>query len=1268
MHSLLLRQLKRQLGIADEAALRLFLADIQHELAEEGLSPVMRKLAEGFAPLLDRIDSSYEQNTRDLALRDRSLMLSSTELSHINQQVRAEGDRQARLLLQLRQMVGDLLPESDWQRQRDDLGMEGMMDAITRLLRDRQRAQRELEQQKSALDQHAIVSITDQFGIICYANDRFCEISGYSREELIGKSHNIVNSGVHSRSFFQHLWQTIRSGRVWHGDVCNRSRNGQLYWVSATIVPFLDDAGVPYQYVAIRTDITRQKEIEAEIERSRRFLEGVTNAIGEGIYVLDGRGRCTFVNPEAERLLGWESDELIGQLFHDVTHWRHADGRPMPRDACPIMTAVSRGEIYRSDGEFFIRRDGSHFPVAVVSVPLRDGNRIIGSVTAFEDISQRKADLERLRESEERFRQVANTAQEAIITIDEMGLITFWNSAATTIFGYQSEEILGKPLLCLMPEMHHEPHLRGLQRAVKSGRMVHVGETLELPALRNDGTEIAIEVSLSHWQSGGHHFFTGMARDITERRRMLGELAKARDRAEENSRLKSEFLANMSHEIRTPMNAVIGLSHLALQTRLDERQYGYISKIQSSARNLLGIINDILDFSKIEAGRLQVESIPFRLDEVLNQVAAVTAVRAEEKGLELLLSLPADLPVTLMGDPLRIGQVLTNLASNAVKFTEQGEVTLRLRPINRQVDAITLEFAVVDTGIGLSEAQISRLFAAFTQADASTTRKYGGTGLGLAISKQLVALMGGDLSVISQPGVGSTFAFDLTLALSDQVLPRVYDQAQAVRDLRVLVADDRDSAREVLTEMVASFGMRVESVASGKAVLSRLAEVNGHGSSDPFMLLLIDWHMPEMDGLTALKQIDLLDAIAIKPRAILVTAHTEDEVIEHTAVRQIPMLTKPVTPSPLLNTILQLYELPTDARKHDMGYLRDDDAHQGILGAHVLLVEDNAINRQVAGEMLEDLGLTVSYAHHGKEAIEQVMATTYDIVLMDVQMPVMDGYAATHEIRQRYSDAKLPIIALTAHAMSGDRDRCLAAGMNDYLTKPLEPDQLFQMLVRWIEPAQRTTRLPTARTHGESESLLNLPEVDQLSGIGRLRGNHRLYRDLLLRFLHDYQGDVGRVAELPTWEHSAALQWVHGLKGVSATLGMTALAAEAASVENALRSSQSFDAVTLAQLLQRMLLQLSVALGQDRLAAGEQGPHQGEDASTLLALLLPLEPLMHLGDLQVLEQAQQLLDSLTGLGCGDLARQWVRELDNFDFDAALGLYQQICQQLQRSTK
>jgi two-component system sensor histidine kinase/response regulator len=726
------------------------------------------------------------------------------------------------------------------------------------------------------------------------------------------------------------------------------------------------------------------------------------------------------------------------------------------------------------------------------------------------------------------------------------------------------------------------------------------------------------------------------------------ELHLAKQAAEAATKAKSDFLANMSHEIRTPMNAVIGMAHLALRTALTPKQEDYLNKIQRSANSLLGIINDILDFSKIEAGKLHMESVDFGLDEVLDNVATIAGVKAQDKKLEFLMDTAPEVPMALVGDPLRLGQVLTNLCNNAVKFTEAGEIVLATEMVEKDEQWVMLRFSVRDTGIGVTPEQKQKLFEAFTQADSSTTRKFGGTGLGLTISKHLVNMMDGDIWVESEPGKGSNFIFTAKFGLTGRVTGRHLEPSLDLMGMRVLVVDDNSSSREILQTLLASMSFEVSVAASAEEGIAELAKA---AKGRPYQLVVMDWKMPGMDGIEASEIINRHSDIPRKPKIIIVTAYGREELMLRSEKIGVDgFLLKPVSQSMLFDAIMAAFgkEVPELERQARAGTAAAQELDK-IRGAKVLLAEDNAINQQVAQEILENAGLEVSIANNGKEAVAMVKERIYDAVLMDIQMPEMNGFEATREIRkwesvsanadtdvlktrktiEEDSDLKseiegqpsvfspqsselprssvqhqvssiqhpIPIIAMTAHAMAGDRERSLAAGMNDHVTKPIDPGQLFAALQKWIKPAVERIVVPKglpasggspvpdapaqavqAKTNADGlpESL---PGFDLAAGLARLTGNKSLYRKLLLDFGANYGGAAAEIREaLAVKDFNRAHGLVHNLKGLAGNLAAVDLQAAAVAMEKLVKGQAAETASD--KELHRKLTDLQEALGQ----------------------------------------------------------------------------------------
>ncbi|HYD78853.1 MAG TPA: response regulator [Paucimonas sp.] len=635
----------------------------------------------------------------------------------------------------------------------------------------------------------------------------------------------------------------------------------------------------------------------------------------------------------------------------------------------------------------------------------------------------------------------------------------------------------------------------------------------------------------------------------------------ARQRAEEATRAKSEFLANMSHEIRTPMNAVIGLAHLALRTELTPKQKDYVGKIHGAALSLLDIINEILDFSKIEAGRLEVETIPFSLDQVLSNVATVTSQKAADKQLEYLFHVPPAVPRRLMGDPLRLGQVLINLVNNAIKFTDAGEIEVSCVLLEEAPDGrVRLQFSVRDTGIGMSSEQIAKLFQPFVQADGSTSRKYGGTGLGLSISQRLLDLMGGGIEVESAVGKGTVFRFSVPFAPAapaDQpgVIPI------ALNGARVLVVDDNAAARDTLADALQALPVHVETVADAKSALAAVRAADA--AHDPYRLVLTDWQMPQMDGIELIRAVRDDRHLAQTPHTVLVTAFGREDVEEEArAAGAHGILLKPINQSLLVDTLVGIFA------PHPQSAIAGGALPHRYQDAHVLLAEDNSINQQIAIELLNAVGISVDVANSGREALDKLAAGgpgAYDLILMDLEMPGMDGHAATAAIRANPEHAALPIVAMTAHALAEVRERCLRAGMQDYLTKPVNPKQLYATLARWLN----TSLVPPEAA--SSAGLPELPGIDTGEGMEIVAGDRELYLSLLQLFMQSQaQAAVQIRAALAAGQRGPVKMLAHSLRGAAANIGASDVqdaaagleqaVAEAAGDEELIRTANALDA------------------------------------------------------------------------------------------------------------
>ena len=717
-----------------------------------------------------------------------------------------------------------------------------------------------------------------------------------------------------------------------------------------------------------------------------------------------------------------------------------------------------------------------------------------------------------------------------------------------------------------------------------------------------------------------------------ERETAAMALSVSEAQAQAASRAKSDFLANMSHEIRTPMNAIIGMSHLALQTQLDNRQRNYVEKIESSAEALLRIINDILDFSKIEAGKLDVEKLPFSLDDALNSLANLAGVRAQGKEIEILMRSDPTIPNRLVGDSLRLGQVLVNLVSNAIKFTSEGEVVISVsREPHAQLDteSVQLRFAVKDSGIGMNPEQVSRLFQSFEQADASTTRRYGGTGLGLAISRKLVEMMGGRIGVESVEGQGSTFWVSLPFDLDHEHTERKRDVPAG---LRCLVADDNPLARTILGEMLSGFGFEVATAGSGEEALAKSLETR-------FDLVLMDWKMPGIGGMEAARRLKQGDLV---PAVVMVTAYGRDEVMAKNEGAMLDgFLHKPVSASVLLDTVVGV----CGPRSRAEPILHQRPSEQRLAGSHILLVEDNLVNQEVACELLMSAGARVKIANNGEEALAYLEPGLFDAVLMDVQMPVLDGYAATRRLREDPRYATLPVIAMTANALAGDREKCLAAGMNDYITKPIRMSEFFGALERWLQGsgAAESSALPAVHEVWEPA------ELDIDGALARMGASTATYWRLAQTFSRYHAEDGSKLTlALQARDYAGAVRLAHTLRGAAATLGGDVLAAAAGALEVACESrdtplAQQYLQALLPrlELLLKSLAALPVPVDETTTAASEALPDD------LDARLDVLDQLLAAGDSDAREQAR----SLQGIAALDV-KPLLMAISAYDFELA----------------
>lgn len=781
---------------------------------------------------------------------------------------------------------------------------------------------------------------------------------------------------------------------------------------------------------------------------------------------------------------------------------------------------------------------------------LRERNQLLQSEREYkgkleEKVKERTQELtlsqKALEKSHSYLRNILETSPIAVSVYNPVEhQLSYSNQTCANMFGFSIESWLKHN-----PEdswLHDEDREFFAQEYRKHGRV----STTEVELVRRDGS---VFWALLTWE---RIFFQDERQilfwvvDISGQKKAQQQLEQAKAEAEAATKSKSEFLANMSHEIRTPMNAVVGFSHLALQTELTNQQHDYLRKIQMAGHNLLRVINDILDLSKIEAGRMSVETIDFSLDDVLEHLCDLLRLKAEEKGLEILLFHPWELPRQLRGDPLRLGQVLTNLVGNAIKFTEQGEISITVEEVSRESGKVWLQFSVTDSGIGLSVEEQARLFKSFGQADASTTRRYGGSGLGLVISKQLVELMGGEITVSSETGQGSCFAFTSEFELAESDIA-TENPANRLQGTRVLIVDDSSASRDVLSSLVCNFGMYGYALSSGEEAIAELQRVS-ESDEPPYDLLLIDWHMPGLDGFECAKQIKELNPSQPVPAVVMVTAHHREGILHQACAEDLDgFLLKPVSPSLLLSAIMKALNIKAELGGRQPKVIPTQaEAAKEFKHTHVLLVEDNLINQQIATEMLTGLGLEISLAGNGLEAIEQAQETPFDLVLMDIQMPVMDGLEATQRLREFAGYQSIPIIAMTANAMQEDIERTKAVGMNAHITKPIQPQVLLETLAQWITPK--------IEYHSSTSPIPTIEGLNCEEAVARVNGNLGLYQKLLKQFVEE-QGETFTEVE-SLWQqqkYGEAADRVHTFAGLVGNLGGTELFSLAQQLEVGLR-------------------------------------------------------------------------------------------------------------------
>ncbi|RFO96619.1 diguanylate cyclase [Rhodoferax lacus] len=1031
-------------------------------------------------------------------------------------------------------------------------------------------------------------------------------------------------------------------------------------------------------------------------------LAAIVGSAMDAIITFDAHQRVTMINEAALELFGYTREQAIGLNLDSFVpqRFRHVHAQNVKRFG-------QQGDLHRSMGqravfaalrangeEFPIRASISHLLVAgdeLYTVILQDVSKEIKAET---EIRQLTVNLEKLVElrtaklneatqslearqlelaaARDELQNIFDSATVGIL-LSRDRVILRCNPKAASMLGYAPEDLNGQMSRILYPS---DDVFQQSGQILRSQLREAGLSTLETRMARRDGSVMWVRMNARLLNDGSMNgMLLAFLEDVSLQHATSEALRQAKEKAEEASAAKANFLANMSHEIRTPMNSIIGMSQLALGTSLDTRQRNYIEKVHRSGENLLGIINDILDFSKIEAGKLNMEVTDFNLDGVMDNLANLLGFKTEDKDLELLFDTAPDVPLHLIGDPLRLGQVLINLGNNAVKFTERGEIVVGIEKLRDHADGVELHFLVRDTGIGMTPEQCDKLFQSFSQADASTTRKYGGTGLGLAICKSLVEGMRGKIWVESVPNQGSTFHFQARFGVQANPQVQRMFRAEELLGVRLLVVDDNASAREILTTMAQSFGLVVDTVSGGPEALQRVASADLN--EQPYDLVLMDWKMPGMDGFEAMRNLRAAGS-SRTPTVIMITSFGRDDAAaraQNLGVSVQTVLTKPVTPSGLLEAIGEALGKGTkvsvlkEARLEDHAISTDK-----LRGSRVLLVEDNDMNQELAQELLTNAGIEVVLARHGQEALDILDADPhFDGVLMDCQMPVMDGYKATQEIRKNLAFHNLPIIAMTANAMAGDKEKVLEVGMWDHIAKPLNLGDMFATMAKWISPSadrgapgNSVPLAPAQSAHSAVGGWLHdavLPGIDTRFGLTIALNKEALYRRLLIKFRDGQAHFETLFAQARAGaDRTAAHRCAHTLAGTASTVGAKRLQEAARRLEQACGQQAPQEQVD--AILQEVLHELTPVMdGLKALGSGDthgvaQVPAPAVETEQIAALRVRLLDLMDMGDSRAIDLCEEHQAQLQTV----YPTRWKKimaSLHNMDFEAALELFKEL---------